>query len=321
MTVSVVATVKDERASIARLLRSLEGQTRPPDEIVVVDGGSRDGTLEALRDAARQTAELVVVEAPGANIAEGRNIAVERASGPIIAVADAGTELDAHWLENLVEPLASHDDVAVSAGFFRAGGGTWFERTLSTVITPQLPEIDPDRFLPSSRSVAFRKQWWKAVGGYPEWLDHCEDLVFGLRLREQGAHFVFTPDASVVWVARSSLPAFSRQYYLYARGDAHAGLYLHRHVARYSAYALGAVLLGLGRRQPAALGLLALGMGFYFRRFVRRVLRRPPHDGAGANALALAAVPVIVVVGDVAKMIGYAAGRLERRQRGTSTGT
>ena len=52
---------------------------------------------------------------------------------------------------------------------------------------PTRDEVDPATFLPSSRSVAFRKAAWAAVGGYPEWLDYCEDLVFDLSLRERGA--------------------------------------------------------------------------------------------------------------------------------------
>ena len=43
----------------------------------------------------------------------------------------------------------------------------------------------PARFLPSSRSVAFRKSAWTAIGGYPAWLDYGEDIVFDLALQER----------------------------------------------------------------------------------------------------------------------------------------
>src|SRR3972149_6700460 len=49
MPVSLVATVLNESSSIAALLDSILAQERLPDEVVIVDGGSRDGTLEALR--------------------------------------------------------------------------------------------------------------------------------------------------------------------------------------------------------------------------------------------------------------------------------
>ena len=47
-TVSVIATVYNEGSSVSRLLDSLATQSRPPDQVVIVDGGSSDDTLEIL---------------------------------------------------------------------------------------------------------------------------------------------------------------------------------------------------------------------------------------------------------------------------------
>jgi glycosyltransferase involved in cell wall biosynthesis len=313
--VSLVVTVKNERRSIERFLASVLSQSRVPEEIVVVDGGSDDGTLELLREQGGQVAQLIVVEAPGSNIAAGRNIGIGRAESAIVAVTDAGTELDAAWLERLLAPFESDEGLAASSGFYRAGGRTWFERTLSTIITPQLEEVDPHRFLPSSRSAAYRRRWWGRVGGYPEWLDHCEDLVFNVALREAGARFAFVPDAVVSWTARSSLRGFFRQYFNYARGDGHALLWTHRHAARYFAYVVGAGLAATTRHRPAAALLLLSGVGFHLRPYAARLARRPPHAGWVANGLAFAALPAIVVTGDVAKMVGYPVGLFERAAR------
>src|SRR5207247_11187865 len=67
-----VSTVLDASAEIGDFLASVASQTRPPDEIVIVDGGSVDGTVQALRAAPGVT----LVEETGANIARGRNLAV-----------------------------------------------------------------------------------------------------------------------------------------------------------------------------------------------------------------------------------------------------
>jgi len=56
-------------------------QTRAPDEIVVVDGGSTDHTLGVIRTFSEPLCRLRLIEAAGANIAEGRNIGTEAASG------------------------------------------------------------------------------------------------------------------------------------------------------------------------------------------------------------------------------------------------
>jgi glycosyltransferase involved in cell wall biosynthesis len=311
--VSLVVTVKNERESLGRFLATVFSQSRLPDEVVVVDGGSNDGTVEVLREEEDlRNGRLVVVEAPGANIAAGRNIGIGRARGELVAITDAGTELDHDWLEELVAPLERDAGIGVSAGFFRPGGRTWFERTLSTIITPQRHEIDPCSFLPSSRSLALRKDWWRLVGGYPEWLQHCEDLVFDLALRKAGAQFAFAPGAVVSWTARSSMPAFFRQYFLYARGDGHALLWPGRHAARYTAYTLGLGLVIAARRRPLVLVPLIGGMAIHLRLYAGRLHRHPPHSNTMSTALAFAAMPAIVVTGDAAKMIGYPVGRLER---------
>ena len=129
------------------------------------------------------------------------------------------------------------------AGFFCADPHTTFELALGATTLPLRSEIDARHFLPSSRSVAFRKSAWQAVGGYPEWLDHCEDLVFDLRLRQHCGPFVFAPGALAHFRPRASLPAFFRQYFSYARGDGLAGLWTRRHLIRYATYLVALPLL------------------------------------------------------------------------------
>ncbi len=313
LEISLIATLKDEADSIEGFLEGLLRQSRPPDEIVLVDGGSEDGTVPAIeRVRASSPVPIRLIEAPGTNISEGRNIAIEEAAHEAIAVTDAGTRPRPDWLEKLVAPLERDPELAVSAGFFLPGGEGWRKRALAIAITPQRQEIDPDRFLPSSRSVAFRRGWWRRVGGYPEWLRHCEDLVFDLDLRRADARFAFVPDAIVVWDARPDLRSLARQYFNYARGDGHAGLWPKRHLARYAAYAAGVAVLWRWSYSPLALVGLLLGWIGYQGKFLRRLIRVRPSGRAPEQLYGLAYVPLVVTTGDVAKMVGYAVGRWER---------
>lgn len=314
--VSLIATLKDEADSIGAFLDGLLRQSRLPEEIVLVDGGSTDGTVaEIERVSTSAPVPIRLIEAPGTNISEGRNVAVAEAANDVIAVTDAGTRPESDWLEKLVAPFESEPDTGVSSGFFLPGGDGWRQRTLAIAITPQREEIDPEKFLPSSRSVAFRRSWWSEVGGYPEWLRHCEDLVFDLELRKAGAPFAFVPDSIVVWDARPDLRSFARQYFNYARGDGHANLWPRRHLLRYAAYALG--LLVLSRRGDSRLAWAALLAGWlgYQAKFFRRLMRIPPSASRAEQLRAFAYLPVIVTTGDVAKMVGYAVGSFERRSQ------
>lgn len=314
--ISLIATVLNEGEHIHRLMRSLAEQSRLPDEIVIVDGGSHDDTVANIKHYADRLPVRVLVE-PGCNISRGRNVAIAAAQGDIIAVTDAGVTLTKRWLEHLTQPLLHDPGCMVASGFFRADPHNGFEVAIGATVLPLHDEIDPDTFLPSSRSVAFRKTAWEAVGGYPEWLDYCEDLIFDLRLKQRYAPFAFAPDALVLFRPRGSLRSFYRQYMLYARGDGKADLWRKRHAIRYLTYLVAVPLIFvLGWRVSPLLWLgFVLGGAAYLRQPYRRlstVRRWGPRLNAGGIVYALALVPVIRVVGDVAKMVGYPVGWLWR---------
>jgi glycosyltransferase involved in cell wall biosynthesis len=322
MRISVIATVLNEGPSIERLLESLAGQSRPPDEVVVVDGGSTDGTAAALRAwAAAGRLPVKIVVRPGANISQGRNAAVAAATGDVIASTDAGVRLEPGWLEALVALFEDEEGsrVEVVSGWFVADPQTLFETAMGATVLPRRREVKVDTFLPSSRSVAFRKAAWVAAGGYPEWLDYCEDLVFDLKLRELYGVFPFESMARVHFRPRGSLRAFWKQYYRYARGDGKANLWRRRHAIRYLTYlVLLPGLVGLALRDSPWWWLaLALGAAAYTATPYLRLWPSLAGYSWPDRTKAVLLVPVIRVVGDCAKMVGYPAGRFWRwRNRG-----
>ncbi|MGW4928029.1 glycosyltransferase [Agromyces sp. NPDC004153] len=308
--VSLIVTVLNESRSIDRFLESVGRLTVLPSEFVIIDGGSTDGTVERIEAWLEPPGMDVVVKVvPGANISEGRNIAISIASFPQVVVTDAGTLLRANWVERLTAKL--HEGVDVASGFFEPERGHWMQSAIAAVITPTVSEINPAEFLPSSRSLGLSRSAWERAGGYPEWLDYCEDLVLDFSLQRTGSTFAFVPDAIVTWDARPSLRAFAKQYYRYARGDGKALLWPRRHALRYGAYTAGSAMLALSFAAPWLLAVLAFGFTAYVSKFVARVYRRRAWLGRQTLA-AFVLLPVIVVVGDVAKMLGYPVGRLWR---------
>ena len=304
MKISLVATVKDAGLHVGAFLDSVRAQTRLPDEIVIVDGGSTDGTVDTLRAAG----EVTLIEAPGANIARGRNAAIRAATHDAIAVTDADCVLAPDWLATLEGALEEGADVA--AGFYRPLTSTFFEACSAAVSLRDADEVDGDRFLPSSRSVAFRREAYDKAGGYPEWLDIGEDMYLNHRLREAGVRMDFVPEALVYWRVRPTVAATWRQYYRYAEGDALAGMHAARHALRFGVYGLAAAAI-LGRRRGLrrALGLAA---GLYAAPRIRRAWRLLPNR-VRDRAAAAATVPALILLADAAKMAGYLAGRRRTR--------
>lgn len=322
MRVSVVATVLNERETVGVLLDSLVDQSRRPDEVVICDGGSRDGTVSVLEEYRGRLPGLKIVRAGGLNISQGRNRAISEATGSVIAVTDAGVRLEACWLERLIAPLANagpgrESRAAAVAGFFSPEVEGPFQMAMGAAVLPLTAEIDPSRFLPSSRSVAFRKTLWEEVGGYPEWLDYCEDLVFDLRIQALTSAgesaFAWAPQAVAHFRPRTSMAAFCKQYYRYARGDGKADLWRLRHAVRYATYLLLAPALlghGLWGQQAPWLGWIGLAAGGVaicarpWRRLGTMTKGRP----TASLALSALLVPAIRLAGDAAKMAGYPVG-------------
>lgn len=326
MKISVIATVKNEASNIASFLDSLLAQTHPPEEVIIVDGGSSDGTVDILRGY-QSRLPLQVLVRPGLNISQGRNMAIAEARGEIIASADAGVRLDAEWLESITQPFFEKFAVDVVSGFFIPDPLSLLEMALAATTLPAkedigrgqgLPRwlqrmllfIDPEHFQPSSRSLAFRKSAWEKVGGYPEWLDYSEDLIFDRALAAAGFRFHFQPQAVVYFRPRPTLTAFFRQYFLYARGDGKARLWSGEHLLRYLNYLVlvpGLLILALSQ-SPWWWLALGLGAGIYLVGPYRRLFSLLRGHALGDWVLAILWVPVIRLVGDIAKMLGYAVG-------------
>ncbi len=296
--VSLITTVLDASDRVGPFLESVSWQTRPPDEVVVVDGGSTDGTLEQLRSADAVT----LVERPGANIARGRNVAISAATHDVIAVTDADCVLERDWLERLVEPLETGADVAM--GFYRPLADSFLQRAIGCVTLPEPEELDEARFMPSGRSVAFTREAIDRAGGYPEWLGIGQDLFVNHRFRELGLDMRLVREAIVDWPIRRTLAETWRQYFGYARGDAIAGLDAERHALRFGAYSAALYAWSTKGRVRKLATLVAAGANAAAP--IRRAAAR--FEDPAERARALVAVPALIAFVDAARMSGFLAG-------------
>lgn len=304
LAATVIVTVRNERGSIDALLDSLLGGTRPPDEIVVADGGSDDGTAERLRERAASEPRLRVLSTPG-NRSVGRNAAVRAARHEVIACTDAGVEVESTWLERILRPFAGPDGADVVAGFYRPLATTSFERVAGVVSAPSLQEVNLDRFLPSTRSIAFRRDAWNKAGGFDETLAHNEDTPFALALKETGSRFAFAPDAIVGWRPRGNLRDFYRQHRRFGFGDGESRVQDWFYATIGLKYAAAAALLAAGFFWRPAWALLAIGGLAFAAQQARR--------GAGRLGAfeAWVGVPLVKIVYDLAYLNGYVRGRLD----------
>jgi len=222
MKISFVTTVFNEEKTINKLLDSIKKQTVYPDEVIIVDGGSTDNTLSVISNfqfpISNKNVKIINKEG---NRSVGRNEAIRNSKGEVIAVSDAGCVLDRSWIKNIKKPF-ENKGVDIVGGFYKPITTSIFEKCLATYTCTMPDRVNPKTFLPSSRSVAFRKEVWQKVRGYPEELDTCEDLVFDKKLKNAGLKFAFAKSAIVYWPQRKNIFQAFGQFFNYATGDGRA---------------------------------------------------------------------------------------------------
>ncbi len=193
MQATVIIPALNEEEFIENCLRSIRAQTLPPAEIIVVDNGSTDRTVEI----ARKFADLVLI-LPGLSLWEMKQRGVEAAKSPIVVTTDADTVAPPDWLEKLLRHFSDPNVVAVG-GPARALEPS----TVSDLYTKGLSAIAQAGLLYDA-NMAFRKDVMLRSGGYAR-LKRGWDWELSARLSRYG-RVVYDPEAYVV----TDVP-FSRQ--------------------------------------------------------------------------------------------------------------
>ena len=178
--ISVIIPTLDEEASIARAIRSCReaGQC----EVIVVDGGSRDRTVEI----ARGGADTVIAAAKGR--AAQMNAGSAGARGEVLLFLHADTLLPAG---SVTAVLGALQDPAVIGGAFRvrlaasSGAGRYVRAVLGITEWMIGARAGVTRAFTGDQAIFARAAAFRAVGGYPE-IPLMEDVELSRRMRRAG---------------------------------------------------------------------------------------------------------------------------------------
>lgn len=330
---TVVTTVLNDGPALAELMDSVLPQLREEDELVIVDGGSTDGTCVIVRDHPLRDDRTRFHVVPGVGISQGRNVGVRAARTEWIAFTDAGCRPDAGWLDALRCAAAEREPAALVTGVYRVLSSpralagplrAALSEAFAAVGYPTVPEarrpsilvraytrllgqyFDPS--LPTGRSMAVRREAWASAEGFPEHLQTGEDVLFGRRIVAEGGVAVLSADAEVAWTQRDRVRTTARMYRSYGFGGGLAGstLLVGRDAARAVAYLAGA--WGITRSGIARDATLA-GAALYLSVPLSRALSRD------RPLSTIAALPLAAAIRDVSKAVGAVEGVLARRRR------
>lgn len=311
MKVSVVVPVRDEEQSIRELLDSLLRQTRPPDQIVITDGGSVDATPQIIEEYIQNGAPVRLLRAGLALPGRGRNLGAAAAQFEWLAFTDAGIRVNGDWLETLMARAAQDSSIDIVYGSWEPVTDTFFKECAAIAYVP--PPSLRDGMVIRPRFIAstlLRREAWAKVNGFPEDLRSAEDLIFMDRLEEAGYKAVFEPRAHVHWNLRPTLGTTFKRFVVYSRNNIRAGLWRQWQATILFRYAVLFVLFVLALLVDPWLVLVPvvawLGM-LAARAFVS--IRRNQHCYPASlfhNLLRVSLIMVLLATLDAAAIIGSA---------------
>ena len=213
--VSVVLPHWNRRELLLRLLKHLEGQSAPPEEVIVVDAGSEDGSA----DAAERRGVRVVRMGGNPGFAALVNAGIRAAHCPWVAIVNNDVTPQPDWLERLLEAAekegawfacgllleesrpnqvdGAFDLISRAACVWRAGNGK-----ADGPLWRQPRRVH----LPPLTATLLRKQLFDEVGLLDEHFEsYLEDVDFGLRCALRGFCGIYVPNAAAYHVGSATL--------------------------------------------------------------------------------------------------------------------
>jgi glycosyltransferase involved in cell wall biosynthesis len=202
--ISVVIPLFNKERSVARCLQSVLAQTHPPAEIIIVNDGSTDGSVQVVK--AIHDSRLVICDQPNAGVSAARNFGLARASHDFVALLDADDEWRPDYLEKMARLIRAFPD----AGLFYSAHIDFFSavKQPTTVVLTLPPDfagcVDIFAFStgegPCSSTTVLRKSLLEKTGLFDSRLRRGEDIDLWIRFALQAPVALFNAPLSVCYV-------------------------------------------------------------------------------------------------------------------------
>lgn len=265
---TVIIPARNDARHVAGTLESLFAQTRLPDEIIVADGCSTDGTVDRILAFADRGVPIRVVRNETVYVGGGRNVATRAASHDLIVELDLGNRADRNWLAAMIAPFEADPALDYLGGVYYPAIDTPFERVSAAIIyfvdtlgmtwTPEELRQKARIGLPGGLCMAYRRAIWERAGGFAEWARKGQDRLFSLRVRKIGGRIDMSYEAVMYHhMAASAGEAFDK-HFTYGLWAARIGLSTRRFWRLTCVYLAGLAVLGASLFAPALIWLALL---------------------------------------------------------------
>ncbi len=218
---SIITPVLNEEKNILELLRSIEAQTYKPAEIIIIDGGSTDSTIDKIQSHQKSSSlNIILIFSEVKNIGYQRNIGIKQAKYDIIMNVDAGTRLDKNYSANAIGPFHENPALDLVCGVHYPHVQYPWSESFSPV------EHFKDRQDPYGACLVYKKDTAIKIGLYPEYLTYAgEDTLFAYKYRKVSKEWVFNKAAFIYWEHPETLEEAQEKISRYTKANFEIGLW------------------------------------------------------------------------------------------------
>ena len=199
MLVSVVVPVYNSEKYIAEALDSILASDYADIEVICVDDGSSDLSLQILQEYALRDNRVKVYSQKNAGACIARNYAISLAAGEFILPVDSDNKITSTFISRAVAVMLSDEEIKVvapRAEYFGDKSGEWKLPKFSLNLLARKNIIDT--------CALFRKSDWKRVGGYCNEIKTREDWAFWIAVLKDGGRVVRLPEIEFYYRVRAT---------------------------------------------------------------------------------------------------------------------
>lgn len=319
-SVSLVMPMLDEIDWIERAVEALGAQDYSQEllQVLVVDGGSTDGSRELVAELAETRPWLHLVDNPDRRASAAFNRGIEAATGEIICIIGAHAEVGPDFVSASVAALEETGAAGVGGQLLHEGVDPT-QQAIGLAMTSRFGMASPFRYSTERCEVdtighpAYRREVLEEVGSFDESLERNSDYELNHRIRRAGHTLVLDPSIVTLYRPRPTLGALARQFFDYGRGKANVArtypdsMQARHYVAPAATLLAGAApLLALSRPGRRLLGAATLGYAGML--VVAAAMAGLPDDDADL-ATFLASFPVMHLTWGAGFLVGVVRDR------------
>lgn len=222
MIVTAIVPTFNEERYIGSCLEGLLKQRGIEDfEILVVDGQSRDRTLDVVRSFPEYGTKIRIIENPRRYQVYAWNLGFRAAKGEYIAFISAHAAYGRDHFRSCLDALKRTQATAVGPVQIAEGAGTLGEAIAWCMSSPlgignaRYRFTQREEEAESAFSMLLHRDAFERLGGFDERVAFDEDSEFCYRLRAQGGRIMVSPTSQVRYFVRNSLRGLARQMFCY----------------------------------------------------------------------------------------------------------